>query len=66
MDANSSGFMLQTMLYLVNHNSSVMNTIYNEKVEPLKDPHITRCYGSYGCFPVTGVWMIDGARPQAQ
>lgn len=67
MDANaSSGFMLQTMLYLVNHNATtLMNTIYNERVEPLQDPHDTKCFGVYGCFPVTGPWMIEN-RPQAQ
>lgn len=42
-----------------------MNSVYNERVEPLSDPHDTRCFGVYGCFPVTGPWMIEN-RPQAQ
>lgn len=67
MDSNSTGgFMLQTMLYLVNHNSSnLMHTVYNEKFEPLEDPNEVRCFGAYGCFSVLGPWMIEN-RPQAQ
>lgn len=67
MDSNSTGgFMLQTMLYLVNHNATtLMNTIYNEKFEPLGNPEEERCFGVYGCFSVLGPWMIEN-RPQAQ
>jgi hypothetical protein len=57
--------MLQTMLYLVNHNATtLMNSIYNERVEPFQ-PNDTRCFGVYGCFPVTGPFMIEN-RAQAQ
>lgn len=69
MDSNSTGgFILQTMLYLVNHNASNLNAtdaIYNERFELPFDANETRCYGAYGCFDVMGPWMIDN-RPQAQ
>lgn len=64
MSANASGFMIQTMLYLVNHNVTTLTDIYAEKVEPLADPYDVRCFGVYGCFPVIGPWMIEN-RPQA-
>lgn len=51
----SSGFMLQTMLYLVNHNTSaLMNTVFNEKFEPITQQNETRCFGVYGCFETDG------------
>lgn len=61
MDLNStSGFMLSTMLYLVNHNStSLMDTIYNEKVDLSSDPNEVRCFGVYGCYSVTGSFLIE-------
>lgn len=66
MDANSTGFMLQTMFYLINHNAStLMDTIYNERFEPAVGANDTRCYGVYGCFNTTGPWMIND-RAQAQ
>lgn len=67
MDTNSSsGFMLQTMLYLVNHNASTLvNSVYNERFEPAANVNETRCFGVYGCFEVDGPWAKD-SRPPAQ
>lgn len=66
MDSNSTGTMLQTMFYLLNVNATPsLENMYNERVEPSQDFNETRCFGVYGCFSVTGPWMIEN-RPQAQ
>ncbi|XP_019559646.3 pancreatic triacylglycerol lipase-like [Aedes albopictus] len=67
---NHTGFLLQTMLYMANHqwNNSLFNTIHNVTLTsnntlPLDD-NLTRCYGVYGCFPLGYPW-VDEKRPLA-
>ncbi|XP_055615911.1 pancreatic lipase-related protein 2-like [Toxorhynchites rutilus septentrionalis] len=65
---NTTGFMLQTMLYMVNHgwNNSLYNAIHNVSStgNMSLSPEDTRCYGVYGCFPLTYPW-VDDKRPLA-
>lgn len=54
MNSTNSGFMLQTMLFLVNYNTTnVLDTIYDEKIDPPQDSTV-KCYGIYGCFSTDG------------
>lgn len=55
MNATATGFMLQTMLFMVNYNNSnILDTIYDEKIAQPQDSSEVRCYGVYGCFGVDG------------
>ncbi|XP_058063244.1 pancreatic lipase-related protein 2 [Anopheles bellator] len=72
--SNSTGFLLQTILFLANHqyNNSLINLIQNRTLSAesnattgeLSVPEDVRCYGVYGCFPITYPW-IDEKRPVA-
>ncbi|GAB0094042.1 pancreatic triacylglycerol lipase [Sergentomyia squamirostris] len=58
---NTGGFMLQTMLYLANQkpNESNFNELYN--LPPGMSPadiNDIKCYGVYGCFPITPPWTV--------
>ncbi|KAL1375308.1 hypothetical protein pipiens_004702 [Culex pipiens pipiens] len=69
--SNSTGFLLQTMLLMANHqwNNSLYNAIHNVSSSDgagnvtLTEEN-TRCYGVYGCFPLTYPW-VDEKRPLA-
>jgi len=60
MELNATGFMLQTMFFLVNHNATdFMDTVFNEVTPQPVDPNETRCFGSYGCFPIGFPWTSE-------
>ncbi|XP_070507866.1 pancreatic lipase-related protein 2-like [Chironomus tepperi] len=60
MELNATGFMLQTMFFLVNHNATdLMDTVFNEVTPHPIDPNETRCFGSYGCFPIGYPWTSE-------
>ncbi|XP_055535515.1 pancreatic triacylglycerol lipase-like [Wyeomyia smithii] len=67
---NTTGILLQTMLLMANHqwNNSLYNAIHN--VSSTSNFNVTltsdntRCYGVYGCFPLTYPW-VDEKRPLA-
>lgn len=66
--SNSTGFLLQTMLFMTNHhwNNSLYKAIQNistyDNITLSADD--TRCYGVYGCFPLAYPW-VDEKRPVA-
>ncbi|XP_053678359.1 pancreatic triacylglycerol lipase [Anopheles nili] len=72
--ANHTGILLQTMLLMANHeyNNSLMKVIHNQPLSTENNktsgefsiPEDVRCYGVYGCFPITYPW-IDEKRPVA-
>ncbi|XP_050068539.1 pancreatic triacylglycerol lipase-like [Anopheles maculipalpis] len=72
--SNITGFWLQTVLYMMHHeyNNSLINVIHNKTLSAESNmtsgefsrPEHTRCYGVYGCFPITYPW-IDEKRPVA-
>ncbi|XP_058127007.1 pancreatic triacylglycerol lipase-like [Anopheles ziemanni] len=72
--SNTTGFLLQTMLYMANHeyNNSLINLIHNKTLSAETNqttgefslPEEVRCYGVYGCFPITYPW-VDEKRPVA-
>ncbi|XP_053697813.1 pancreatic triacylglycerol lipase-like [Sabethes cyaneus] len=65
---NTTGILLQTMLLMANHqwNNSLYNAIHNvsSNVNITLTSDNTRCYGVYGCFPLTYPW-VDEKRPLA-
>lgn len=51
--------MLQTMLFLVNYNTTnILDTTNNERIVPPQDSGAIRCYGVYGCFGVDGTLIF--------
>jgi hypothetical protein len=60
MNANATGFMLQTMFFLVNHNATnLMQTVFTDSTPEPIDPNETKCYGAYGCFPINFPWTSE-------
>uniref|UniRef100_A0A182UI44 Lipase domain-containing protein n=1 Tax=Anopheles melas TaxID=34690 RepID=A0A182UI44_9DIPT len=71
---NELGVLAKTILWMANHeyNNSLINVIHNQTLSA--DSNKTsgefslaedvRCYGVYGCFPITPPW-IDEKRPVA-
>lgn len=60
MELNATGFMLQTMFFLVNHNATdFMNIVFNETAPQKNDPNEVRCFGSYGCFRIDYPWTSE-------
>ncbi|KXJ72794.1 hypothetical protein RP20_CCG017257 [Aedes albopictus] len=61
--AGHSGFMLQTMLFMVNHpwNNSLHRTIHSGTTSTSFNEE-SRCYGVYGCFSLGYPW-VDEMRP---
>lgn len=51
----TNGFILQTMLFMVNYNqTNLLDSIYNEEILQPQDSSEVRCFGVYGCFGVDG------------
>ena len=60
MSSNATGFMLQTMLFMVNHSSTdFMHTVFNETLPHPIDPNEEKCFGAYGCFPIGFPWACE-------
>uniref|UniRef100_U5ETF1 Putative pancreatic triacylglycerol lipase n=1 Tax=Corethrella appendiculata TaxID=1370023 RepID=U5ETF1_9DIPT len=63
---NTGGFLLQTMLYLANQkaDNTLFDAINNSNYTKPPDSNEVKCYGVYGCFPLSAPWT-DERRPIA-
>lgn len=60
MNPNATGFMLQTMLFMVNHTSdNLMEHVFNDTIPHPLDPNEEKCFGAYGCFPINQPWESE-------
>uniref|UniRef100_A0A1A9X5G7 Lipase domain-containing protein n=1 Tax=Glossina brevipalpis TaxID=37001 RepID=A0A1A9X5G7_9MUSC len=56
----TGGLMLQTMLYLANHTTRMTDDTLNDlPAVTTSDPNEVKCYGVYGCFPLSGPWTTN-------
>lgn len=57
--ANSTGLLLQTMVFLSNQSKAATNAMYDFPPAVQSNLNDVKCYGIYGCFPLTGAFTTS-------